>query len=85
MEIGMKARANVDLDPGDMAMLSGGPLYIYGPVESSPEEQVAALEWGERMGRVFFRGKLGSWPRFIMGDSREALELVAMPMAKGLA
>jgi hypothetical protein len=31
---GMKALAQVDLGPGDMAMLSGGALYVYGPLEA---------------------------------------------------
>lgn len=30
MESGMKALAQVDLGPGEAAMLSGGALYIYG-------------------------------------------------------
>lgn len=33
MEVGMKALSEVDLDPGDMAVLSGGAIFIYGPEE----------------------------------------------------
>lgn len=59
------------------------------PLTPQQTEQIAALQWGEiDMGgwKIHsFRGKLGEFPRFIIGDDRAELEQQAEAMARGVA